>query len=249
MRVVFYTLGNSFPDRPFFNLRTDVYSWMVDHWDSLCEPSKDKIHNWRKQVQDMLSHSKNLFESGTDHYKQNGFWRLKPSIDIDPWTIRKPQRDKSKVATPIKKSRSHSESDLYGAKRLRFDSIFEEDEDGLEDLDIKDYLLENDTELIKEVESINNEINYILNKVKELNACLASTKHRQYNSCSQGKSIDFQLLSPTTVAAATSYHLLPATAAMSMSMSMCAPGPDIKYQFSHIIDNERIACTDYVKFF
>ena len=28
--------------------------------------------NWHKQIQDMLSHSKNLFESGMDKYKQNG---------------------------------------------------------------------------------------------------------------------------------------------------------------------------------
>eukprot|EP01133_Synstelium_polycarpum_P014227 gene14227-16786_t len=108
MRVVFYTLSKSQPDRPFFNLRTDVYSWMVEHWEALCQPSKDKSHNWRKQVQDMLSHSKNLFESGTDHYKQNGFWRLKPTVDIDPWTIKKPQRDKSKIPS-MKSKRSLSE--------------------------------------------------------------------------------------------------------------------------------------------
>jgi hypothetical protein len=71
MRVVFYTLQNGFPEKEFFNLRTDVYVFMARHWDRLC-PSKDIHHNWKKQIQDMLSHSKNMFESGTGFYKQNG---------------------------------------------------------------------------------------------------------------------------------------------------------------------------------
>ncbi|KYQ93329.1 hypothetical protein DLAC_05999 [Tieghemostelium lacteum] len=113
MRVVFYTLTHCYPERPYFNLRTDVYAWMVDHWDILCATSKDKSHNWRKQVQDMLSHSKNLFESGSDHYKQNGFWRLKKSAEVDPWTIKKPQRERSKIPISTKHSSKRSIDECY----------------------------------------------------------------------------------------------------------------------------------------
>jgi hypothetical protein len=67
---------------------------MLAHWDTLCS-SKDPKHNWKKQVQDMLSHSKNVFESGSGLYKQNGFWRLKHTED--PWTIEKAPRDRSKL--------------------------------------------------------------------------------------------------------------------------------------------------------
>ncbi|KAF2074199.1 hypothetical protein CYY_004485 [Polysphondylium violaceum] len=107
MRVVFFTLAKIGPDSTFFNLRNDVYSWMEDHWEILCDGSKDKDANWRKQVQDMLSHSKNLFESGALEYKQNGFWRLKTlGRQCDPWTILKAEREKSKI--PTNKSRTAS---------------------------------------------------------------------------------------------------------------------------------------------
>ncbi|EGG25159.1 hypothetical protein DFA_03407 [Cavenderia fasciculata] len=35
----------------------------------------------------MLSHSKDLFESGMDHFRQNGYWKLKQ--DNDPWEMKK----------------------------------------------------------------------------------------------------------------------------------------------------------------
>eukprot|EP01132_Coremiostelium_polycephalum_P008009 gene8009-9854_t len=76
MRVVFFTLHNEMKEKQFFSLKSDVYEFMTTHWDVLCL-NKKRSDNWHKQIQDMLSHSKNIFESGMDKYKQNGFWRLK----------------------------------------------------------------------------------------------------------------------------------------------------------------------------
>eukprot|EP00026_Physarum_polycephalum_P007734 Phypoly_transcript_07800.p1 GENE.Phypoly_transcript_07800~~Phypoly_transcript_07800.p1 ORF type:complete len:411 (+),score=52.76 Phypoly_transcript_07800:97-1329(+) len=118
MRVVFYTLLKGFPEKQFFNLRTDVYVFMANHWDKLC-PSKDASHNWKKQIQDMLSHSKNMFESGTGFYKQNGFWRLKKP-QMDPWAIVKPSFH-HRPHHRSSKTRCHSSdtSEEPPAKKLR----------------------------------------------------------------------------------------------------------------------------------
>eukprot|EP01133_Synstelium_polycarpum_P006253 gene6253-7250_t len=82
MRVVFYTLHTEHPEKLYFSLKNDVYDFMTSHWDRLYI-GKKRSDNWRKQVQDMLSHSKTVFESGMDKIKQNGFWRLK--VFSDPW--------------------------------------------------------------------------------------------------------------------------------------------------------------------
>ncbi|EGG20838.1 hypothetical protein DFA_00703 [Cavenderia fasciculata] len=169
MRVVFYTLSRSYPHQPYFNLRADVYNWMDEHWNYLCKPShKDRDNNWRKQVQDMLSHSKNLFESGTEHFRQNGFWRLKPSIDIDPWTIKKPPRDKSKI--PLKK-RSLSENDL--GNHLKRKSKSESDDESepdlpIDELNIRDFLVKNDEDVKRELDMVTEEIRKAKNKMKAL---------------------------------------------------------------------------------
>eukprot|EP01132_Coremiostelium_polycephalum_P003805 gene3805-4734_t len=176
MRVVFYTLSKSFPDRPFFNLRTDVYAWMVEHWDILCAESKDKSHNWRKQVQDMLSHSKNLFESGTEHYKQNGFWRLKPSADIDPWTIKKPQRDRSKIpSTSTTKSNKRSNDEIWDSPKSSGKKLKLKDDDDDNNCQVPiadeitiDYLMDSDSDILHEMETVNNEIELLRQKVKVL---------------------------------------------------------------------------------
>eukprot|EP01112_Ceratiomyxa_fruticulosa_P010536 TRINITY_DN2796_c0_g1_i1.p1 TRINITY_DN2796_c0_g1~~TRINITY_DN2796_c0_g1_i1.p1 ORF type:complete len:509 (+),score=92.16 TRINITY_DN2796_c0_g1_i1:318-1844(+) len=96
MRVVFYSLQQGMKDKTYFNLKTDVYGFMTSHWDILCL-NKKRSENWHKQIQDMLSHSKNLFESGMDKYKQNGYWRMKQNVD--PWTIKK-ERKSSAPSTP-----------------------------------------------------------------------------------------------------------------------------------------------------
>lgn len=85
MRVVFYSLRDRYPEKKFFSLKNDVYEYMMNHWGTLGLDRKPSA-NWHKQIQDMLSHSRNIFESGMTHFKQNGFWRLK---DLeDPWTAR-----------------------------------------------------------------------------------------------------------------------------------------------------------------
>ncbi|EGG16492.1 hypothetical protein DFA_09030 [Cavenderia fasciculata] len=102
MRIVFYCLQIEMPQKPFLNLKTDVYGFMTAHWHLLCLDKK-RSDNWHKQIQDMLSHSKNLFESGMDTYKQNGYWRMKQISD--PWDEIKSK----KVLT--KRKRSYSEAD------------------------------------------------------------------------------------------------------------------------------------------
>ncbi|EFA86731.1 hypothetical protein PPL_00536 [Heterostelium album PN500] len=172
MRVVFYTLSNSFPERKFFNLRNDVYSWMVDHWNILLDFKKDnninssffsffieEENNWRKQVQDMLSHSKNLFESGTEEYKQNGYWRLKLTMDTDPWTIKKPFRDKSKIA--VKSKRSLSEGDLYTIKKAKLQSKVHTREE------LKSLAM-NEPEIKFEIQSLNRIMNDVIQMFKNI---------------------------------------------------------------------------------
>eukprot|EP01133_Synstelium_polycarpum_P010850 gene10850-12639_t len=102
MRIVFYCLQNEMPQKPFLNLKTDVYGFMTAHWHLLCLDKK-RSDNWHKQIQDMLSHSKNLFESGMDTYKQNGYWRMKQISD--PWEEIKAKKVLSK------RKRSYSEAD------------------------------------------------------------------------------------------------------------------------------------------
>eukprot|EP01113_Clastostelium_recurvatum_P011067 TRINITY_DN15577_c0_g1_i7.p1 TRINITY_DN15577_c0_g1~~TRINITY_DN15577_c0_g1_i7.p1 ORF type:complete len:639 (+),score=129.27 TRINITY_DN15577_c0_g1_i7:164-1918(+) len=106
MRVVFYTLQKGYPDKMYFNLKTDVYGFMTAHWDVLCM-NKKRSDNWHKQIQDMLSHSKNLFESGMDKYKQNGYWRMKQCVD--PWTIKK-ERKSTASPSPAEFAKSNKRS-------------------------------------------------------------------------------------------------------------------------------------------
>jgi len=84
MRVVFYALMQMNPGKKYFSLRTEVYSYVVEHWHHLCA-SKTCCDNWKKQLQDTLSHNKKLFVSGFEQHKQNGFWGLKQVID--PWEV------------------------------------------------------------------------------------------------------------------------------------------------------------------
>ncbi|GAM20139.1 hypothetical protein SAMD00019534_033140 [Acytostelium subglobosum LB1] len=80
MRVVFYTLADSMPEKAFYSLKSDVYSFMQAHWE-LLGLDKKKSNNWHKQIQDMLSHSKAVFESGSEVLGQYGFWRLRHLTD------------------------------------------------------------------------------------------------------------------------------------------------------------------------
>ncbi|KAF2077066.1 hypothetical protein CYY_001633 [Polysphondylium violaceum] len=85
MRVVFICLRDNTPDKEFFNLKSEVYGFMLSHWSRLCINRK-RSDNWKKQIQDMLSHSKETFESGMETFRQNGYWKLRPSkIPPDIW--------------------------------------------------------------------------------------------------------------------------------------------------------------------
>ncbi|EGC29170.1 hypothetical protein DICPUDRAFT_159283 [Dictyostelium purpureum] len=104
MRVVFFTLHNEYPDKEYFSLKTEVYEFMTSHWERLCINRK-RTDNWRKQIQDMLSHSKNVFESGLEKLKQNGFWKLRTIID--PWVINE-KLDSSVNSSPSMSSNNSS---------------------------------------------------------------------------------------------------------------------------------------------
>jgi len=78
-------------NKTWLSLSKDIYPFFeVDsHWDLLW-PSvkKDMYINWRKKLQDSLSHNKDLFESGTHMFGRKGYWKLvnSPSSDLSPPT-------------------------------------------------------------------------------------------------------------------------------------------------------------------
>eukprot|EP01133_Synstelium_polycarpum_P012053 gene12053-14104_t len=115
MRVVFYTLKENQSDKEFFNLKTEVYGFMISHWERLCINRK-RSDNWKKQIQDMLSHSKDLFESGMEHFRQNGFWKLKQNDD--PWGMQKKKvmrKSSSSIGLTVsqeKKKRTKENADI-----------------------------------------------------------------------------------------------------------------------------------------
>ncbi|KYQ88504.1 hypothetical protein DLAC_11221 [Tieghemostelium lacteum] len=115
MKIVFYCLQHEMPHKPFLNLKIDVYGFMTCHWHLLCLDKK-RSDNWHKQIQDMLSHSKNLFESGMDTYKQNGYWRMR--MIADPWEEIKSKKSShssgSSAGSVTKRKRSYSENDSSG---------------------------------------------------------------------------------------------------------------------------------------
>jgi hypothetical protein len=49
----------------------------------------------------MLSHSKDIFESGLEIYGQNGYWRLK--TNTDPWTLSGKTRRSPKKGLTLKR--------------------------------------------------------------------------------------------------------------------------------------------------
>eukprot|EP01112_Ceratiomyxa_fruticulosa_P020550 TRINITY_DN7025_c0_g1_i1.p1 TRINITY_DN7025_c0_g1~~TRINITY_DN7025_c0_g1_i1.p1 ORF type:complete len:373 (-),score=71.08 TRINITY_DN7025_c0_g1_i1:293-1411(-) len=125
MRVVFYCLKYDYPNKPFFSLKNDVYQFMVEHWNKLCL-NKKRSDNWHKQIQDMLSHSKNVFESGVNHFKQNGFWRLRQSTD--PWTLDRETAIISKKASASAPSSPASPISQPSSSPKRSATEYEEDE-------------------------------------------------------------------------------------------------------------------------
>eukprot|EP01133_Synstelium_polycarpum_P009155 gene9155-10742_t len=81
LRVVFYSLAQLHPDKEFFNLKKEVYLYLNDHWEIL-SPTQRQSNNWKRQVQDALSHSR-FFRSGRHTLRCNGYWQLKTLCN--PW--------------------------------------------------------------------------------------------------------------------------------------------------------------------
>ncbi|GAM18143.1 hypothetical protein SAMD00019534_013180 [Acytostelium subglobosum LB1] len=82
LRVVFFALAKIHPDKEYFNLKKEVYVYLNDHWEIL-SPTQAQSANWKRQVQDALSHSR-FFRSGRHTLRCNGYWQLK--ILCNPWT-------------------------------------------------------------------------------------------------------------------------------------------------------------------
>jgi hypothetical protein len=73
----------NFVDLPWLYL-PDAYGFLEHHWDILCPPQhKNRVfsgNNWRKTLQDTLSHNRTYFVSGKDIFGKTGFWRLSDNI-------------------------------------------------------------------------------------------------------------------------------------------------------------------------
>eukprot|EP01107_Rhizomastix_libera_P000015 TRINITY_DN1002_c0_g1_i1.p1 TRINITY_DN1002_c0_g1~~TRINITY_DN1002_c0_g1_i1.p1 ORF type:complete len:249 (+),score=45.47 TRINITY_DN1002_c0_g1_i1:75-821(+) len=74
IRVVFWCLADLYPEIAFFSLREHVYPFLDLHWDAICT-EKHKKDNWKKSLQDTLSHAECL-ESGKSVFGQNGIFLL-----------------------------------------------------------------------------------------------------------------------------------------------------------------------------
>ncbi|EFA77112.1 histidine kinase [Heterostelium album PN500] len=88
LRVALYCLSVLHPDKKYFNLKKDIYTYVDNHWD-LLSINTAKSDRWRKQVQDSLSHCRH-FESGWDAMGCNGHWRL--IQPLNPWSF-PPERE------------------------------------------------------------------------------------------------------------------------------------------------------------
>jgi len=69
-----------------------VYNFLDLHWDIIC-PGKKKKENWKKSLQDTLSHA-DCVQSGKKTFGQNGYWCI---TDLrDPWNVSDPLFSSSK---------------------------------------------------------------------------------------------------------------------------------------------------------
>jgi len=64
----------------------DAYAFLEYHWDILCPPQhKNRAFsgtNWRKTLQDTLSHNRTYFISGKELFGKTGFWRLSDNVPV-----------------------------------------------------------------------------------------------------------------------------------------------------------------------
>ncbi|KYR02660.1 histidine kinase A [Tieghemostelium lacteum] len=100
LRVALYCLSVLHPDKKYFNLKKDIYTYVDSHWDFL-SINTAKSDRWRKQVQDSLSHCRH-FESGWDAMGCNGHWRL--INPLNPWSL-----------PPDKESQIYEDEDSIGS--------------------------------------------------------------------------------------------------------------------------------------
>lgn len=69
--------------KDWLSLSKDIYPFfeVTVHWEIMWpQVKKETYSNWRKKLQDSLSHNKDLFESGTTHFGRKGYWRLTESF-------------------------------------------------------------------------------------------------------------------------------------------------------------------------
>eukprot|EP01112_Ceratiomyxa_fruticulosa_P014384 TRINITY_DN4111_c2_g1_i3.p1 TRINITY_DN4111_c2_g1~~TRINITY_DN4111_c2_g1_i3.p1 ORF type:complete len:303 (-),score=51.56 TRINITY_DN4111_c2_g1_i3:116-1024(-) len=113
LRVVLFTLSSNKENasKEYFSLKDDVYDFIVAHWPLLCGSKTYKGRSWHKQVQDILSHSKEVFESGVNKLGEKGYWKLK--INQDPWKSHNILRGKSKSNTRTSSSLVRNASDSH----------------------------------------------------------------------------------------------------------------------------------------
>ncbi|EFA86671.1 hypothetical protein PPL_00473 [Heterostelium album PN500] len=114
MRVVIFCLKHAYPDLEFFSLKNHIYDFMSSHWSILCY-NKEYEQNWHKQIQDILSHSKKIFESGQNHLNASGHWRL--IENIDPWSMPNPKEVNKKKGNKNKKKKNPDQSNERNASR------------------------------------------------------------------------------------------------------------------------------------
>jgi DNA polymerase III alpha subunit (gram-positive type) len=101
----------------------------------------------------MLSHSKNLFESGMEKYRQNGFWRMKQTTD--PWTIRK---DKKPVSNKPAKRVGDGDEGVSKKRRISTDEGDTDDSDHADSADERRSLVDEVRMLKEEIKKKDQEV-------------------------------------------------------------------------------------------
>jgi len=109
MHIVLWCLQHSNKEtgKEFFNLKEDIYAFVIAHWNVL-KVDKKGHDGWHKQIQDALSHDKVTFQSGCESLKKSGNWGL--AMDVDPW-------NSSKLPSRINKRKS-PQSPMSSAPKL-----------------------------------------------------------------------------------------------------------------------------------
>jgi len=89
------------------SLTGEIYPFLETHWQYLWSGiEKEMEANWRKKVQDCLTHNKDMFESGVTVLGKKGYWRMavretaKPKISADK-SPKSPLSDNSLTSSPI----------------------------------------------------------------------------------------------------------------------------------------------------